>query len=186
MPMPDTRVAVFDGAYNADRSVRATRTHSIVHNRLSMKSSDDRLIRLIAIFKLLKAALLIAVGVGAFKLMHHDIGDALERVVEALKLDPGNHFVDAALGKASSLDPRKVEHLGVGSFIYAALFLTEGSGLWLRKRWAEWLTVIITSSLVPLEIYEIHRHLTIVKVAVLVLNVAIVGYLIFRIRSRRS
>ena len=151
-----------------------------------MKSSDDGLIRLIAIFKLFKAALLIAVGVGAFRLMHHDIGDALQHWVETFKLDPGNHFVDAALGKASNLDPRQVEHLGIGSFIYAALFLTEGTGLWLRKRWAEWLTVVITSSLVPLEIYEIHRHFTIAKVVVLILNIAIVGYLVFRIRSHQS
>lgn len=150
-----------------------------------MRSSDDRFIRLIAIFKLIKAALLIAVGVSAFKLMNRDIGEALERWVEALKLDPGNHFLDVALGKASTLGPQQVKHLGIGSFIYAALFLSEGVGLWLKKRWAEWLTIIITSSLIPLEIYELYRHFTGVKVGVLILNIGIVVYLVVRIRSRR-
>ena len=148
-----------------------------------MKSSDDRLLRLIAAFKLLKAGLLIALGVGAFKLLHKDVAQAIEHVIEALRLDPANHFIDAAVAKASNLSPEQIKKLGVGSFIYAGLFLTEGVGLWLLKRWAEWLTVIITSSLVPLEIYEIHRHPTPAKVVVLALNVAIVVYLIFRIRT---
>lgn len=151
-----------------------------------MKSSDDRLIRLIAIFKLIKAGLLIALGVGAFKLLHKNVGSVLEHWVVALRLDPGQRFVDAALAKAANLSPEQIKRLGWGSFIYAGLFLTEGIGLWLRKRWAEWLTVILTSSLVPIEIYEIHRHPSAAKVGVLVANVAIVVYLIYHMRSRRS
>ncbi|SPE28492.1 Putative membrane protein (fragment) [Acidobacteriia bacterium SbA2] len=58
--------------------------------------------------------------------------------------------------------------------------------MWLRKPWGEWLTVSITSSLVPVEIYEIYRHPSWVKAGVFVINVAIVGYLIYRIRSRRA
>ena len=151
-----------------------------------MKPSHDRLIRLIAAFKLLKAALLIALGVGAFRLLHRDVAGVLEHWVEAFRLDPASRFVDTALGKASNLSPGQIKKLGLGSFLYAALFLTEGIGLWLLKRWAEWLTIIITSSLVPLEVYEIQRHLTPVKLTVLVVNLAIVGYLIYRIRAGRS
>ena len=148
-----------------------------------MKKSGDHLIRLIAVFKLLKAALLVAVGVGALKLLHKDLGAVVEHWIEMLRLDPGSRFVDVALAKASNVSPKQIEKLGVGSFVYAALFLTEGIGLWLRKRWAEWLTVIITSSLVPIEIYEIYRHPGWVKVAVLVVNVAVVVYLVHHIRS---
>ncbi|MGA8274493.1 MAG: DUF2127 domain-containing protein [Candidatus Sulfotelmatobacter sp.] len=150
-----------------------------------MKTSDDRLIRLIAIFKLLKAGLLIALGVGAFRLLHKDLGSVLEHWIEALRLDPGQHYLDVALAKASDVSPAQIKQVGVGSFIYAALFLTEGLGLWLHKRWAEWLTVILTSSLVPIEIYEIHRHPSWAKVAVLALNVAIVLYLIYHMRKQR-
>ena len=148
-----------------------------------MKTSHDRLLRLIALFKFFKAAMLVALGVGAFRLVHKDLGAVLEHWTEALRLDPGNRFVDVALAKAAKLRPEQIKKLGLGSFLYAALFLAEGTGLWLEKRWGEWLTVIITSSLVPLEIYEIYRHPSAVKAAVLVINVAIVGYLIYRIRS---
>jgi uncharacterized membrane protein (DUF2068 family) len=151
-----------------------------------VKSSRSRLLRLIALFKLLKAGLLIAVGVGALKLLHKDVAGAVEHGVELLKLDPNNHYIDTALEKASNITPDKIKELGLGSMIYAGLFLTEGIGLWLEKRWAEWLTVIITSSLIPIEIYEIYRHPTPVKIAVLLINIAIVTYLVYRIRGTNS
>jgi uncharacterized membrane protein (DUF2068 family) len=150
-----------------------------------VKASHSRLLRLIALFKLLKAALLIAVGVGALKLLHKDVAAAVEHWVELLRLDPNNHYIDTALEKASNLTPDKIKELGLGSMIYAALFLTEGIGLWLEKNWAEWLTVIITSSLIPIELYEIYRNQTPVKIAVLLINVAIVAYLVYRIRHNR-
>ena len=150
-----------------------------------MKASHSRLLQLIALFKLVKAALLIAVGVGALKLLHKDVAGAVEHWVELLRLDPNNHYIDTALEKASNLTPDKIKELGLGSMVYAGLFLTEGIGLWLEKRWAEWLTVIITSSLIPLEIYEIYRHPTAIKIAVLLINIAIVAYLVYRIRDKR-
>jgi uncharacterized membrane protein (DUF2068 family) len=151
-----------------------------------MNSSHDRLIRVIAVFKLLKAAALIALGVGAFRLLHKDISALIEHSIEALKLDPGNRLIDALLAKAANLHPEQIKKLGLGSFFYAGLFLTEGIGLWMLKRWAEWLTVIITGSLVPIEVYEIHRHPSSVKIAVFVINLAIVAYLIYRIRTQPS
>lgn len=131
-----------------------------------MKSSDDRLIRLIAVFKFVKGGLLIALGIGVFNLLHKDIAGVVEHWIEALRLDPGNHFVNAALAKASNVSPEQIKKIGLGSFLYAGLFLAEGTGLWLRKRWGEWLTVILTSSLIPVEIYEIYRHLSVLKLGV--------------------
>ncbi len=105
--------------------------------------------------------------------------------MELLRLDPSNYYIDAALEKVSHVTPDKIKELGLGSLIYAGLFLAEGIGLWLEKGWAEWLTVVITSSLVPIEIYEIYRHPTAVKIAVLLSNIAIVAYLVYRIRNKR-
>jgi uncharacterized membrane protein (DUF2068 family) len=147
-----------------------------------MKHSSNGLIRLIAVFKLFKASLLIAIGIGVFKVMQHGDG-MLYRFVDALGLDPGDSFVEHALSKAASIPPDKLKALGIVSFVYAALFLTEGIGLWLLKRWAEWFTIIITASLIPVEIYEIHHHATISKVVVLVINVGVLIYLILRVRK---
>lgn len=151
-----------------------------------MKISNGRFLRVIAVFKFFKTALLIALGIGAFRLLHSDIGSLLDHWTEVLGVDPGNRFVDAALSKISDLRPEQIKRLGLGSFFYAGLFLVEGTGLWLQKRWAEWLTVILTASLVPVEIYAIYRHPSAVKVVVLVINLGIVGYLIHHIRTRRA
>lgn len=148
-----------------------------------MKSSNNKLIRMIACFKLLKSALLIAVGMSALRLLHKDVANVVEHWVAMLGLDPGNRYVNRALQKFGSLTPNKVKSFGIVSFIYAALFLTEGIGLWLVKRWAEWFSVIITTSLVPVELYEIYRHPSVIKGLVLVLNIAVVGYLLYRIRN---
>jgi uncharacterized membrane protein (DUF2068 family) len=150
-----------------------------------MKSSNHAMIRVIAAFKLLQATLLIAVGVGALKLLHQDAADALDRWAAMLGFDPGNRYVDGALRKVANLTPDKIKGLGVGSLVYAGLFLIEGIGLWMVRRWAEWFTVILTSSLVPVEIYEILRHPSPVKILVLIINVAVVGYLVYRIRDPR-
>ena len=141
------------------------------------------MLRAIAVFKFLKSAALIALSVGIFRLLHKDVGMAAEHWVRAFHLDPGNHYVEVALAKASRLSPAQIKKLGLAGLLYAGLFLTEGTGLWLRRRWGEWLTVVITSTLIPLEVYGIFRHPDATKVVALLLNVAIVGYLVWQIRS---
>jgi len=149
-----------------------------------MKSSDGTILRLIAIFKLLKAIALIAIGVGALRLLHRDVFITLQHWIVMSSLDPGNRWVERGIERASNLSHAKVRGLGIVSFIYAGLFLTEGIGLWLMKHWAEWFTIMITSSLVPVEIYELYRHPTATKILVLIINIAVVAYLIYRIRTR--
>jgi uncharacterized membrane protein (DUF2068 family) len=148
-----------------------------------MASHNTRLIRLIGLFKLLKGILLIAVGIGAFRMIHSDVTDIASRWVMRLGLDPGGRYVGRLLLETANLTPDKIRALGAGSFLYAALFLTEGTGLLMAKRWAEWFSVIITSSLVPFEIYEIYRHPTALKFGALLVNLAVVAYLVYRIRT---
>jgi uncharacterized membrane protein (DUF2068 family) len=118
----------------------------------------------------------------ALHLLHKNLAAVAEHWVALFGLDPGNHYVARALQKVGNLTPQKIKGFGIVSFIYAGLFLIEGTGLWLVKRWGEWFSVIITTSLVPLEIYEIYRHPSAIKIIVLIINIAVVGYLIYRIR----
>jgi uncharacterized membrane protein (DUF2068 family) len=153
-----------------------------------MHTSGSRVIRLIAVFKLAKAAALIVTGVGILKMMHMNVAGELDHWIVRLGLDPGGHYVNEAIEKATRLSPHRIGELGLVSFVYAGLFLTEGLGLWFLKRWAEWFTVIITSSLVPVEVWEIWRHPGAVKAIVLGINLAVVGYLVYRMakESNRS
>ena len=139
----------------------------------------------IAVFKLFKATLLIAAGIGAHKLLHRDVAATVLHWVEILRVDPDNRFIHRLLTRIFAVTPAQLKAASVGTFIYAGLLLTEGMGLLLRKRWAEYFTVITTAGLIPLEVYEISLHVTVAKFVVLVINVAIVIYLIAHLRSER-
>lgn len=150
-----------------------------------MKTSQTRVVRLIALFKLLKGVLLIALGVAALKLLHKDVASLVENWVGVFGLDQNSRFAGRALLTAAALTPNRVRELIVGSFLYGGLFMTEGIGLWLLKRWAMWFTVIITGSFLPLEIYELAHHPSAGKVGILVVNLIFAVYLARRIRDER-
>jgi uncharacterized membrane protein (DUF2068 family) len=146
-----------------------------------MNFSHDAMIRCIGAFKLFKAACLIVIGFGLLKLIHTDVGTQLENWVATLGFDPGSRMINHAIQKTTDLSPARFKEFGVVSFVYAGLFLTEGIGLCRLKHWAEWFTVVITSSLLPFEIYEIIHRGSVIKVFVLILNILVVVYLLFRI-----
>ncbi|HEV7860215.1 MAG TPA: DUF2127 domain-containing protein [Pyrinomonadaceae bacterium] len=143
----------------------------------------DKLILLIAAFKLLKGLMLIALGIGALSLIHKDVAAVAERWINLLRVDPDNRHIQKLLLKLSLVDEHKLEEISAGTFIYAGLFLTEGGGLLFRKLWAEYLTIIITTSFIPLEVYELIEHFSITKIIVILINMAVVLYLIFRLRA---
>jgi uncharacterized membrane protein (DUF2068 family) len=139
----------------------------------------------IAAFKLLKAALLVAVAVGAHRLVRGGGEAVLVHWVRALRVDPDNRIVHSIVSRLTGLSDRQLRAISLGTLLYAGLFATEGVGLLLRKRWAEYLTVIATALLLPVEVYELVRHPSAAKVLVLVANAAVVVYLIYFIRQAR-
>ena len=139
---------------------------------------------IIGVFKLLKALLLIAIAIGALSMLHNNLETQISNLIFTLRGDPDNHYVNLLLHKVTGVDDRKLKEISLGTFIYAALFVTEGTGLLLRKRWGEYFTVIITGSFIPFEIYELVRHTTPVKIVAVVINVAILWYLILQLRHR--
>ena len=141
---------------------------------------------LIGIFKLVKGLSLIAVGIGALRLMHRDVAETVTHWVNLLRIDQDNRIMHHLLERVFRISPHQLRALSIGTFIYAGLFLTEGTGLLLRKRWAEYFTIISTGALIPLELYEIARHVTASKIVILLINVAIVVYLVIRVRQTRT
>jgi len=143
---------------------------------------NDRGLRLIALFKFAKTALLIAVGLGAIHLLDPDTAAGAQRWATALATSSDRGLVQHLLAQALGLSPGRLEILALGAFLYAGLFTTEGVGLWLGRRWAEYLTVVATASFLPIEILELVRRLTVPRVTALMLNVLVVAYLIYRLR----
>jgi uncharacterized membrane protein (DUF2068 family) len=143
--------------------------------------SGKAVLELIGFFKLLKALLLFALAAGLFNLLVTDIEATLTSFVERLHVDPHNHFFRLFLTHVLGLSP-KLPLFVVGFIVYGAIFLVEGIGLLRRKHWAEYFTVIVTGSFLPLEIYEFVSHAHVLKAVVIALNVAIVVYLVWRLK----
>jgi uncharacterized membrane protein (DUF2068 family) len=135
-------------------------------------------LRVIIVWKAIKAAILVALGIAAFTLAHSDIAKLGADFVAWLHIDAGRPTVQHALAKLAGLTPHRITAIGVGAILYACLLTIQAWGLHRRRLWAEWLTVGVTSSLIPFEIYELIKHPTIGKVIALVVNVAIVLYLL--------
>jgi uncharacterized membrane protein (DUF2068 family) len=139
---------------------------------------------LIAAFKLAQALLFVAIGVGALRLLHKDVGDVLGRAAHHLLFNPESKFVNFILEKASLLDDRLLRRIGAVVFVYAALDLVEGIGLYLEKAWAEYLTLAITGSFLPWEIFEVFRKVTPTRVSLLAVNAMVFFYLIKLVAER--
>jgi uncharacterized membrane protein (DUF2068 family) len=148
------------------------------------QSRGDRALLAIALFKLVKGGLILAFACGAMSFFHKDVASQVQHWLDQLRVDPVNRLVGALLTKLQLVQPKQLKELSAISAGFGALFLTEGTGLLLRKRWAEWLTIIATGSFIPLEAYELTRRFTAVRLLLLLVNAAVVLFLIYRVRKR--
>jgi uncharacterized membrane protein (DUF2068 family) len=133
---------------------------------------------LIAAYKFALALLFVAVGVGALRMLHKDIGDQVARLAHHMRFNPESRFVDFILDKASLLNDPLLRRIGAAAFCYAALGMLEGIGLYLEKIWGEYLTLAITASFLPLEIFEVFRRVTWIRGGLLVINTMVFFYLL--------
>jgi uncharacterized membrane protein (DUF2068 family) len=95
-------------------------------------------------------------------------------------------LVTRGLSWFSGLSESRIHALRLLTLTYAAVFAVEGVGLWMQRPWAEWLTVIITASLIPLELWELVNRPSLGAAAVLVANMLIVGYLYWHVSTRQK
>lgn len=147
-------------------------------------SEHARGLLLIGVFKLSKTVLSVALGVGALHLMNHDLAGLALRALDAMRIDPESRLVSLVVAKADLIGNQQLRHFSIVTFCYAGLCLIEGTGLLLEKRWAEYFTITLTILALPLEGYEIAKHATMLKVAVLLINVLVVIYLAWLLRRK--
>lgn len=149
-----------------------------------VRSGHDQWIIAIGVFKLLQALLFVLLGIGALRLLHKDLLDVTEHFILAMRFNPEGHFVALIFRNVARIDPHRLKQISAAIFGIAALDAIEGTGLVMEKAWAEFVTLILTASFLPLEFFEILRHVTWIKVALTVINVAVVLYLLFYVRMR--
>lgn len=149
----------------------------------STKKRRNRWLELIAAYKLLQSLLLAAVGVGALRLVGQDLGDLLTNLAQEIRVNTEGRLVSFLLEQASLVDDHMLRRFSIFVFCYAVVGLVEGVGLMLEKRWAEYLTAIITGSFLPLEILELMRRVTTFRVGLFAVNLAVLIYLVLHLHA---
>ncbi|HEY4450303.1 MAG TPA: DUF2127 domain-containing protein [Solirubrobacteraceae bacterium] len=142
----------------------------------------DRLLPWIAAERGLRAIVLIAVGIVLVTHPHTNWGSEITHLGERLGLNPNGNWFRKLVDKVSKIKANQGLIFGVAGLAYGVLEGFEAYGLWRRRRWGEWLTVIATSLLFVPEIWELSKSTTALKLAALLLNIAVVAYLIWRLR----
>ena len=142
--------------------------------------------RLLAVGKLLEGIALCLVAFELVELIHQDLAVVLERWVLRLHVDPHHPVIVALIGRAHAIEAATVEEYAAMTALFGNLSLVQGVGLWLRRHWAEHVCVWSTALLMPLEIHELYVERHTAQLAMLLVNAAIVWYLVRRMRHRRA
>lgn len=143
-------------------------------------------LRLVAFFEAVKGVIVIAAGFGLLTLLHRDVRHIAESLVTRFQLDPERHFPSLFLAAAARVTDTRLLSLAALAVLYSAIRLTEAYGLWFERRWAAWLGAASGAIYVPVEVYELMERPTGIKAATLVLNIAVVAYLLWTLRRSAS
>lgn len=152
----------------------------------SAKPPRDRGLLLIGLFKLGKALFFMAIGAGALQFLHKDLGETVLHLAYRLHVDAEGKLVELLMAKVDLIDHHRLRQISMGTFAYSALALVEGVGLMMEQSWAEYLTLGLTVSFLPWELFEIARDANWFRFGLLLINLLVLGYLLWLLRRKRS
>jgi uncharacterized membrane protein (DUF2068 family) len=139
-------------------------------------------VRAIAVFEAAKGALVLLVGLGLLSLIHRDVEAVAEHLVRQSHLNPASHYPQIFVEAAGRVTDTHLWMLAGAAFLYSVVRGVEAYGLWLERRWAEWFALIAGGFFIPVEIYELIHHVSLIKILVLATNTAIVVYMWYLLR----
>ena len=134
-------------------------------------------IRWVALFEASKGVVVILAGLGFFSLINHNLQDAAEQLAAQLHFNPSMHLTRIFIEAASNLNDARLALLALASLLYSTMRFIEAYGLWHERRWAEWFAVISGGVYLPVEIVELVRGVSWIKLSVLAINLVIVIYM---------
>lgn len=140
-------------------------------------------LRVIALFEAAKGALVLMAGFGLFRLLHRDAAHAAVVLLRHLHLNPAKGHARIFVQLMSDLSSTRLWLFASLAATYSCVRFIEAYGLWRDRAWAKWLAALSGAIYVPFELYEVYIGPTRLKLAALVLNLAVVGYMLYSIRS---
>ncbi len=147
---------------------------------------ENRPLRWIAGYTLGKGILFLILAFSVLGFLHKDIDAIVANWIDAAGGSLENDNVAALLARLDVVTDGQLKALSAVTFVLGTVFVTEGVGLFFKKRWAEYLTVVVTASFIPLEIFESFRHFGPLKLVLLAINSLMVWYLVRTLRREQA
>lgn len=152
--------------------------------------SHRRGLRAVATLEAFKGAVALAAGFGLLALLGRDAEHIATQIVHRLHLNPASHYPHIFIEAMARVSDTHLLLIAAGTALYSLIRFVEAYGLWQQRRWAEWLAAVSGGIYIPLEIYELVVRVTIIRVGALVINLAVVAYMVWllteRLRLRRQ
>jgi uncharacterized membrane protein (DUF2068 family) len=144
-----------------------------------------RVLRAVATFEFFKGIFVVLMGVCALALLHKDVWLIAESLLALLHVNTDRRSAQMFLDFADTITDARLWAAARIAFAYAALRFTEAYGLWKGRTWAEWVALVSGAALLPFEIRELMRGLTALRCALFIVNLAVVLYMLYVIRTNR-
>ena len=142
-------------------------------------TKTESALRVVAAFEAAKGMLVLLAGFGLHAFLQHDARRFVEELVGRLHLNAAKSYPQVFIGLLENLSNTQLWVLATLAAAYATLRFVEAYGLWRGRRWAEWIAALSGGIYVPVELYELIRHVTWIKIGALILNAAVVAYMCY-------
>jgi uncharacterized membrane protein (DUF2068 family) len=154
--------------------------------KIDLHRAQKNLLRAVASFEFTKGIFVLLIGLSAILLVHKDAWVIAESLLALLHISTDRHSAQLFLDFADNLTDARLWAAAQLAFVYSALRFAEAYGLWKQRTWAEWLAFGSGTLLLPLEIRELLRGITLLRSAVFLINIGIVLYMLFLLREGRQ
>jgi uncharacterized membrane protein (DUF2068 family) len=153
---------------------------SLRHTRSSNeRPAHLRGLRSVALFEFTKGFAVLLLGFGVLSLAHRDVWEVAENFLELLRINPDHRYAQIFLNLADRLNDTKLWLVAAAAAAYSTLRFVEAYGLWKARAWAEWVALVSGAFYIPFEVREILRKPTPIRLSILVINLAIVAYMLY-------
>ena len=144
-----------------------------------------RVLQAVATFEFLKGVFVMLMGFCALALVHKDVWLYAESLLALFHISTDRHSAQLFLDFADNVTDAKLWAAARIAFAYTVLRFTEGYGLWRCRTWAEWVALVSGTLLMPLEVRELLRGVTLLRSALFLGNVAVVLFMLYVILGNR-
>ena len=149
---------------------------------MALNDKMDHALRAVAVYEACKGILVLFAGLALFSFIHQNIQFTAEQFVGHLHLNPAKHLPRIFIEASRHLTDARMLLLALAACVYSSMRFVEAYGLWFAKRWAEWFALLSGSVYLPIELYELVKSVTWVKMVFISINLVIIFYMVVMLK----